>query len=249
MIVRMAVNGSGILIAIEGIDGAGKTTQVGLLERAFAQLSEPLIASKEPTDGEWGRKIRASAQNGRMALDEELAAFIADRREHVQDKIQPALDSGKIVLLDRYFYSTIAYQGARGADVEKLSREMRAEFPVPDVTLLFDISPESSITRIAGSRGDIPNQFERVDQLRVVRDIFLGLAESDTTILKINATNDQARVFQDVIHALLATVLKSKRCAKAYGCDVFYCAYRETGDCRWAELTSGLNGHFHRLLS
>src|SRR5260370_25230495 len=96
-----------ILIAIEGIDGAGKTTQVERLAQALRVVGQELVISKEPTNGRWGKKIRESAANGRLPLKEELKAFINDRTEHVRNVIQPALDTGKIVILDRYFYSTI----------------------------------------------------------------------------------------------------------------------------------------------
>ncbi len=155
----------GILIAVEGIDGAGKTTQVQLLGEALRTAGEEPILSKEPTDGVWGQKIRESAQNGRMTLGRELAAFLKDRREHIREKVAPGLAEGKIVILDRYFYSTIAYQGARGAGREELRRRM-AEFPLPDVVLLLDADPAVTLGRISNGRNEEPNEFERLDQLR-----------------------------------------------------------------------------------
>src|SRR4051794_4247303 len=103
----------GILIAVEGIDGAGKTTQVTRLCAALADVGETVVRSKEPTNGPHGRRLRESAQTGRMNADEELQTFIADRREHVETVIRPALERGETVILDRYFYSTVAYQGVR----------------------------------------------------------------------------------------------------------------------------------------
>lgn len=84
---------TGILIAVEGIDGAGKTTQVEFLCRALASVDEIVTRSKEPTDGPHGRRLRESAKNGRMAPHDELATFIEDRREHVEAVIRPALFS------------------------------------------------------------------------------------------------------------------------------------------------------------
>ena len=103
----------GLLIAFDGIDGASKTTQVALLADFLASKGET-IRSKEPTDGKWGQIIRNAAANGRLPLEEELRVLIEDRKEHVRDLILPALSKGKAVILDRYFYSTIAYQGSRG---------------------------------------------------------------------------------------------------------------------------------------
>src|SRR4051812_44926791 len=128
---------AGIFIAIEGIDGAGKTTQVERLYNALSAADEIVVRSKEPTDGPHGLRIRASAQNGRMNPHEELAAFVADRREHVAKVIRPALSRGEIVILDRYLYSTIAYQGPRTGHLPcELYAEMQ-EFPIPDITFLI----------------------------------------------------------------------------------------------------------------
>jgi dTMP kinase len=75
------------------------------------------VRSKEPTDGPWGQKIRQSAQTGRMSVEDELHAFTEDRKEHVRDLILPALTAGKAVVLDRYFYSTIASKEAAMASL------------------------------------------------------------------------------------------------------------------------------------
>ncbi|MCA9269530.1 MAG: dTMP kinase, partial [Planctomycetales bacterium] len=164
---------SGILIAVEGIDGAGKTTLVRSLADALSQAGESIVVSKEPTDGPWGRKIRRSAAEGRMSLPEELHAFVEDRKEHVAELIRPGLDAGKIVLLDRYFYSTIAYQGARGADVAQPTRDMLAIAPQPDLVLLLDADPAEGLSRISTGRQETPNEFEKLDSLAAVRAIFL----------------------------------------------------------------------------
>jgi dTMP kinase len=230
----------GILIAVEGIDGAGKTTQVARLRDALVATGEAVTASREPTDGRWGRSIRESAQNGRMELDEELEAFIQDRQEHVAKKINPALKRGEIVILDRYFYLTIAYQGARGNGVERLDREMREWFPVPDVVLLIDTHPAIAVERIIQSRGDVPNHFERQEYLESVRAIFLQLAKKDAEIHVLNGHLSIDELFQSVAHTLLNSVLKPKRCAKSWDCDMLYCSYRINGECRWWELSGRL---------
>lgn len=167
---------NGFLIAVEGIDGAGKTTQVGLLEEFLRSRGVDVVRSKEPTDGPWGRKIRESATSGRLSLEDELAAFIEDRREHVRDVIRPALDAGKTVILDRYFYSTIAYQGVRGANRLAVERQMIDEFPIPNIVLLLDVHEEVGLQRVRAGRGEVPNAFEQADTLRRCRDVFLMTA-------------------------------------------------------------------------
>ena len=112
-----------------------------------------------------------------MDAHEELATFLADRREHCETVIRPALSRGEIVILDRYFYSTIAYQASRtGHHPCELYHEM-GQFPTPDITFLIDVPPEIGLYRVSHTRGDTPNEFERIESLKVIRDIFLQLHE------------------------------------------------------------------------
>lgn len=177
-----------------------------------------------------------------MAPEEELAAFVEDRREHVREVIKPALDAGHVVLLDRYFYSTIAYQGTRhsSAVIEDLFASMRSEFPIPDAAFLFDVLPEVGLHRIAETRGDIPNEFERLDSLRQIREVFLSIARLCDEVQVIDGHPDVDTVFHECAHLLVDGPLREKRCAKPYGCDIFYCSYRATGECTWAAERSRL---------
>ena len=237
----------GILIAFEGIDGAGKTTQVQLLGRSLQAAGEDVVLSKEPTDGPWGRQIRESAQNGRMPIEEEIRAFVEDRKEHIEHTIRPGLESGKIVILDRYFYSTIAYQGARGADRQQLTDFMKSFAPIPNVVFLLDVEPLVALSRIANDRGDTPNEFERADQLAVVRGVFEWLAESDDHISTINGHRPIEDIHRTVIDTLLEGVFKSYR-PKQYDCDCCYCSYRDS-ECRWFALQQSLRSSARACLS
>jgi len=112
---------AGLLIAFEGIDGTGKTTQIRLLAEKLTARGHRVVATREPTDGKYGRKIRELfTKRHHVSAQEELDLFIADRKEHVREVIAPALAAGKIVLTDRYYFSTAAYQGAAGQDPEKI---------------------------------------------------------------------------------------------------------------------------------
>jgi len=233
----------GIFIVIDGIDGAGKTTQVQLLGDAFEAAGESVVRSKEPTGGAWGRKLRESATNGRMPLDQELRAFVEDRKEHVANVIQPAINAGSIVIVDRYFYSTIAYQGSRGADAKSIAGDMRALFPSPDVAFLLDADPVITLHRIENGRGDSPNHFERLDQLAVVRKVFLDIAQNDPVMRIIDGSQSINAVFEAIANVLIEGVLKQKRCAKPYPCDVFNCVPRLAGECNWAEIVPKLQGY------
>jgi len=167
-------NAPGWLVVVEGIDGAGKSTVVRALAGHCAQRGLACVTGSEPTRGEWGMKLRRSMTEGRLTLDEELALFLKDRAEHVEQLIRPSLAAGKVVLLDRYYLSTAAYQGARGADPAVIL-EMNERFaPQPDLVLLLDFDPDGGLARIR-ARGDAPNTFEEAEQLRAVREIFLGL--------------------------------------------------------------------------
>ena len=193
----------GIFIAVEGIDGAGKTTQVDLLSAFLESAGEPVIRSKEPTDGQWGRKIRASAANGRMPLSDELTAFIEDRKEHLRDTILPALAAGKTVVLDRYFYSTIAYQGSRGCAIKEIESMMLESAPEPDAVLLLDVPPEIGVLRIAQGRGEVPNAFEGRGNLQGVRAVFIELAKSHPNITMIDGSSTICHVRATILRTLL----------------------------------------------
>jgi dTMP kinase len=138
----------GLLIAVEGIDGAGKTTVAATLAQWCGERGLLCALSKEPTSLEWGRKLRESAATGRMTLDEELDMFHKDRDDHSRNSIQPALDEDAIMILDRYYWSTAAYQGARGAKVNEVLEFNESSFPVPDLVLLLDLPVDTGQNRI-----------------------------------------------------------------------------------------------------
>lgn len=222
----------GILIAIEGIDGAGKTTQVRKLKAALQRAGISVVASKEPTNGQWGSILRKSAFEGRMPLDEELQTFIKDRAEHVETLIQPHLEAGDVVILDRYFYSTIAYQGARGADADTVAREMLDRFPIPDAVFVLDIDPVIGIHRIANDRNEEPNHFEDRDNLAAARSIFRQM--KGNTLRFLDGNLPITALHQQIMGQFITGPLKSKQCAKHYGCDDhFHCSYRLSGTCQW----------------
>jgi dTMP kinase len=165
---------SGILIAFEGIDGAGKTTQARALYALLRAAGVAAISTKEPTNGKWGAKIRRSAVMGRMPPSEELQAFIEDRKEHVRAEIRPALVAGTVVIVDRYYPSNVAYQGARGMDPAELLRS-NSFAPAPDLLFVLDIDPKAGLARVA-ARGDKADLFEKEDELLKAREIFVNWA-------------------------------------------------------------------------
>ena len=168
----------GLFIVIEGIDGTGKSTQARRLGEWFTRQGREVVLSREPTDGPWGKKLRESASTGRLSPEDELQYFLNDRRQHVEELIAPALAEGKVVILDRYYFSTMAYQGARGFDPLEIRRKNEAFAPTPDLLLILDLEVDTALQRI-GSRGDTANEFEKRENLERCREIFLSLKEEE----------------------------------------------------------------------
>ncbi|MNR88696.1 Thymidylate kinase [compost metagenome] len=168
----------GLLVAFEGVDGAGKTTQATLLETRLRDMGFEAILTKEPTDSEYGRRIRQIAREGRIGitLEEELDLFLKDRELDVNETIEPVLKRGGIVLMDRYYFSNIAYQGALGLDPAAIQQVNEERFPTPDLTLLFVISPEESTRRISeGREGGTNLGYEKLDFLKQVEAVYEGI--------------------------------------------------------------------------
>jgi dTMP kinase len=170
----------GVLIAFEGIDGAGKTTQAHILSTYLQNRGHEVRILKEPTMGVWGRKIASMGRTGRnLSAEEESRYFLEDRKEDVQNRIRPALAQGKIVIMDRYYYSNMAYQGAKGMNPATIE-EANSFAPKPDLVLLLDISPDTAKERIYQNRNGETNHFE--ERLGPVRQIFLDIAKTHSEI-------------------------------------------------------------------
>ncbi|MEA3213841.1 MAG: dTMP kinase [Chthoniobacter sp.] len=189
-------NHPGFLLVIEGIDGAGKSTLARRLADHARGQGLTCVLSREPTDGPHGTALRQSAKTGRLSLPEELDLFLKDRAEHVTTLIRPALARGEVVILDRYYFSTAAYQGARGADPAEILARNEAFAPIPDLVLLLDLDPLGGTDRIL-RRGDQPDDFEAAIYLAKVRDIFLSL--NRPFIRRIDAARTADEVFGDCL--------------------------------------------------
>ncbi|MCL7715879.1 dTMP kinase [Stenotrophomonas mori] len=194
----------GLLIAIEGIDGAGKSTLARALAAALAQAGAEVVLGKEPTNGPWGTQLRASAATGRLSPQEEVDLLLRDRRQHVEEQVAPALARGAVVILDRYFPSMVAYQGAAGLPVDELLR-LNDFAPRPHLLLLLDLSPETGLARIR-ARGDEPNHFETAQNLERCRAIFQDLALPGRQV--IDASRSEAEVLRDAQAAVAATLAR-----------------------------------------
>ena len=167
----MAVQ-EGILIVLEGIDGAGKSTQAEILLKGLQEKGYDVVYFREPSKGKWGQEIKKKAADpDSLSPEEELDLFLKDRKENVKKNLRPALEKKKIVILDRYYFSTIAYQGAKGIDQERI-RRVNEEFVVePDIVFFLDVDPREGLDRIK-NRKKKDRLFERAEYLVKVREIF-----------------------------------------------------------------------------
>jgi dTMP kinase len=191
-----------MFIVIEGIDGTGKSTQAQQLAAWLREQGREVIVDYEPTLGVHGKKLRDSFVNGRLAPEEELELFLADRREHVEQVIAPALAAGKTVILDRYYFSNMAYQGAVGFDPAEIRRRNEAFAPVPDLLFILDLDVDTALSRIGG-RGDTANEFEKRENLERCREIFLSLR--DEPFARVIDTRDTMEQVQAEIRAAVAS--------------------------------------------
>lgn len=165
----------GVLIVFEGIDGAGKTTQAKNLLNLLRTKGVETAFFREPTQGQWGCEIKKKAVLvDSLTPEEELELFQKDRKDNVKMNLKPALNEGKVIVLDRYYLSTIAYQGARGIDPDRI-RRMNEEFAVPpDLVFILDIDAKKGLDRIQ-ARKTKDLLFEQEEYLNRVRQIFKNI--------------------------------------------------------------------------
>ena len=185
----------GVLVNLEGIDGCGKSTQSKLLREKLEEKGEKVLILKEPTKRPHGQKLWDVLHGKRKASNEEiLELFVLDRKQHVEEKIQPALDDGTVILMDRYYYSSMAYQVAGGIDVEEI-REKHVFAPRPDVVLIFDLPVSVALERVKGHSD--ADEFEKDEHLEKVREAYLDL-ENDPLVRIVDATGTPEEIFEDV---------------------------------------------------
>ncbi len=182
-----------MFITFEGIDGVGKSTQLDLLQKWFEGQGKEVVRTLEPGGTELGQEIRHLLlhRKGDVAARAEALLYAADRAHHVATKIRPALAQGKVVLSDRYFDSSVAYQGAaRELDVEEVRNISlwAVDHLIPDLTVLLDLDAQAAILR-RNKTGTEPDRLERekVDFFERARAQYLELAK-EPRFLVVDAT-------------------------------------------------------------
>ena len=199
----------GLLIVFEGIDGSGKSTQARRLLRKLRALGYGTVLFREPTRGKWGRGIKRMAKTaGSLTPEEELALFVRDRRENVRLNIRPALSKKQVVILDRYYYSTIAYQGAKGIDPERIRRQNEAFAVKPDLVFVLDIEAGRGLERIR-NRKSRDLLFERQRYLAKVRRIFRGF--QGRTIIHLDGGRPKDELAGEITAHVLPLLKRCKR--------------------------------------
>ncbi len=199
-------NPSGFIV-LEGVNGGGKSTLQKRLAEHAGKLGHPVLCTREPGGTALGMQLRALVQEGRAGKitgRAELLLFSADRAEHVEQVIRPAIAAGTIVLCDRYFYSTTAFQGyGRGLNLELVRRVNEAAVGgcLPDLVLLLDIDPAAGLARNKKTGESLlcdTFELEDLEFHRRIREGFLSIAEESLTpFVVIDASRSPEDVFEE----------------------------------------------------
>lgn len=197
----------GLFIVFEGCDGTGKTTNIMRLEQVLRRRGFHVVTTREPGGTAIGEKIRdilLDTRHRTMCMRTEALLYAASRAQLVNDVIAPALRNGKVVICERYFYSSIAYQGVAGGlgNFIKTLNEWATQEIRPDIVVLLDMDPESSL----GRRHERPDRIESrsADYHRAVRGAFLEIARAEPDRFTIV---DASKPFDEVYEQIERRVL------------------------------------------
>lgn len=196
---------SPLFIVFEGIDGSGKSTQADLFFNKLNALGGKSVKLFEPTNGRYGTEIRTLLKQSKMPSPElMLELFIKDREFDAITNIEPALKNGLNVVMDRYYYSNAAYQGAMGLDPQSILQEnISKNFPEPDRVYFIDIPVKTAIARLKNRDAGSGEIFEKEKFLLKVLDNYLDLLDDSFAV--INGNNDAEAVAEDILSDFLKT--------------------------------------------
>jgi dTMP kinase len=184
----------GRFICLEGLDGCGKTTQAKLLVSRLKE-SHNAVYTAEPSTGRIGSFLKEYCLETltRHSSVVEALLFAADRFEHVQNEIMPALSLGKLVISDRYIYSSLAYQGAAGLDLDWI-RKINEHALSPDLAVFIDVEPFTVIKRLKPNR----SVMEDLETQRKVREIYLRFVGSKE-LIRIDGNSSKEKVSKEIL--------------------------------------------------
>jgi dTMP kinase len=183
----------GIFLVIEGLDGSGKTTQAALLTEKLSKNYKVLLTA-EPSRGKIGTFIRESClyEKVRLPTEAEALLFAADRIEHMQKELKPALDEGKLVICDRYVYSSLAYQGSAGLSLDWI-KTINARALQPDFSIFIDVPPQKVIERLQRKK----SVMETLETQQKVREVYLKYVEKGE-LIRVDGDRDKALVANEL---------------------------------------------------
>ncbi|MEM3770555.1 MAG: dTMP kinase [Candidatus Bathyarchaeia archaeon] len=189
----------GFFICVEGLDGCGKTTQAKILVKKLRRIGYDAVYTAEPSCGKIGRFIKRYCLHGgkRVSSIIEALLFAADRYEHVETEIIPALKNGKIVVSDRYLYSSLAYQGAAGLNLDWIRRINEHAIP-PDLAIFIDVEPNTVIKRLKPKK----SVMENLETQRKVREVYMKFVENGE-LVKVNGNKSKREVAKEVLSTVL----------------------------------------------
>jgi dTMP kinase len=193
------VGARGFFICVEGLDGCGKTTQTKLLVRRLRRKRYDAIYTAEPSRGKIGKFIKRHCLHGEKRVSSIIEAllFSADRFEHVEDVIVPAIRKGKIVVSDRYVYSSLAYQGAAGLDLEWIEK-VNEHAIHPDLAFFIDVKPEIVVKRLKPKK----SVMENLQTQQKVREVYMKFVENGE-LVKIDGNGSVQEVAESILKAAL----------------------------------------------
>lgn len=206
-----------MFITIEGPEGSGKTTAVDTAVEELKKMGYQIVRTREPGGTPIAEQIRnVILDKNNVAMDQRTEALLyaASRRQHLVEKVWPALKEGKIVICDRYLDSSLAYQGgARGLGVDNILQvnSFATEGTFPDLTLLFDIDPEIGLARIAANANREVNRLdlEKIEFHNKVRNTFLELAKRyPERFVVIDASQSRENVAKKTLETMLSRICK-----------------------------------------
>ena len=192
----------GKFLVIEGIDGCGKSTQVKMLTEWLGKNNIPFFLTKEPSEKGF-RKIIKELVSDKTKIDDpalDALLFTADRKLHIDTEIKPALEEGKIVISDRYYHSTFAYQQTQGLELEWL-REINRFALKPFLTIIFDVPAEISVERLSkDSTRKSFDKFEKSEFLSKLRENYLKLVQElkEEKIIIIDTNKAPELIFEEL---------------------------------------------------
>jgi len=193
-----------LFVTFEGIEGSGKSTQIKILKKALEKIHFDVELTREPGWGKIGKLIRTiilDIEELDLHPFSEVSLFCADRAQHVKEFIRPMLNKGKIVLCDRYYDSTIAYQAhGRGLDLDLIKNMANASTlgVYPNVTILLDISVNTALSRIVERPGRNKIDDESFEFHSRVKKAYLGIAEKSSCVHVINGEEDELVVHENI---------------------------------------------------